>query len=157
MKKKEYFCHGLSDYISLLMLVSHHFVLFISVDYDCSCEMVDTLTVTNVRKLPGDRDWATRYVTPDDNESVAKAASQPDENRKFLFVGVNSKRVEINSRRVGVKSTLVGVVSMSCRSSVLSGERTLVQFHSIVIQLFFNSFFSQARDSTWQPNWKTIE
>ena len=75
--------------------------------------MVDTLTVTNVRKLRRDRDWATRYVTPDDNESVAKAASQPDANRKFLFVGVNSKRVEINSRRVGVKSTLVGVVSRS--------------------------------------------
>jgi hypothetical protein len=31
--------------------------------------MVDTLTVTNARKLPGDRDGATRYVTPDDKVS----------------------------------------------------------------------------------------
>jgi hypothetical protein len=34
-------------------------------------QMIDTLTVTNVRKLPGDRDGATRYVTPDDKESFA--------------------------------------------------------------------------------------
>ena len=64
--------------------------------------MVNTQTVTNVRKLLGDRDVATNYVTPDDNESVAKAAAQPDENRK--------------SRFVGEKSSLVGVVSRSCRS-----------------------------------------
>ena len=28
--------------------------------------MVDAHTFTNVRKLPGDRDGATHYVTPDD-------------------------------------------------------------------------------------------
>jgi hypothetical protein len=66
--------------------------------YDCSYEMFDTLTVTNAMKLPGDWDGAAHYVTPDDNDSVAKAAAQFDENRKSRFVGVNSKRVEINSR-----------------------------------------------------------
>ena len=79
--------------------------------YDHSCEIVYTQNVTNVRKLLGGRD----YVKPD-NESVAKAAAQPDENRKSRFIGENSKRVEINSRRVGVKSSLAGIVSRSCRS-----------------------------------------
>jgi hypothetical protein len=65
--------------------------------YDGSYEMFDTLTVTNAMKLSGDRDGATHYVTPDDNDSVAKAAAQFDENRKSRFVGVNSKCVEINS------------------------------------------------------------